>query len=72
MKLGLRIKASDLGEPPKDFMDKHAYGHLWREIDQTVTVYHNNDYPSHLLIPVTRGNRIGTFVSGGIMPPLDH
>jgi len=30
-----------------------------------VTIYHDADHPSHLLVPVTRGNRIGTFISGG-------
>jgi hypothetical protein len=28
-------------------------------------VYHHADYPSHLLLPITRGNRIGTYMSGG-------
>lgn len=23
------------------------------------------DYPSHLLLPITKGNRVGTFYSGG-------
>jgi hypothetical protein len=48
----------------------HAYGHLWRETHQTITVYHSNAYPSHLLAPITKGNRLGAFASGGIMPPL--
>jgi hypothetical protein len=30
-----------------------------------VKIYHDSDHPSHLLLPVTRGNRIGTFISGG-------
>jgi uncharacterized protein len=33
-------------------------------------VHHNADNPSHLLLPITRGNRIGTFISGGKLPPL--
>jgi predicted acyl esterase len=70
-RLGVRIKGSDLGEMPTDFIDNHAYGHLWRETTQTITVHHSNRHPSHLLVPVTRGNRVGTFMSGGVMPPMD-
>ena len=34
-----------------------------------VTVHHNDEYPSHLLLPVTRGNIIGTYVgTGGVLP----
>jgi len=40
-------------------------GHLWRQSASRVTVYHNSEFPSHLLLPVTRGNRIGTYMSGG-------
>lgn len=70
MRLGLRIRATDQDAVPNDFIDVHAYGHLWRETHQTITVYHSNSYPSHLLVPVTRGNRLGTFASGGVMPPV--
>jgi predicted acyl esterase len=70
MRLGLRIKATDQDAHPTDFIDVHAYGHLWRETTQNITVFHNSDYPSHLLVPVTRGNRLGTFASGGVMPPF--
>jgi predicted acyl esterase len=70
MRLGLRIKATDQDAVPTDFIDLHAYGHLWRETHQRITVYHSNTYPSHLLVPITKGNRLGTFASGGVMPPL--
>jgi uncharacterized protein len=71
MRLGLRIKATDQDAHPTDFIDVHAYGHLWRETHQTVTIYHSNEYPSHLLVPVTAGNRLGTFASGGVMPAME-
>ncbi|HEX7759380.1 MAG TPA: CocE/NonD family hydrolase [Caulobacteraceae bacterium] len=71
MRLGVRIKATDRGETPPNFLENHAYGHVWRDGPATVTVLHDNDHPSHLLVPVTRGNRIGTFMSGGVMPPLE-
>ena len=70
-RLGIRIKATDRDETPTDFVDVHAYGHLWRETTATITVHHNDAYPSHLLVPVTRGNIIGTFASGGTLPPMD-
>lgn len=70
MRLGLRLRATDRDEQPKDFIDKHAYGHLWRETDAEITVHHSNRYPSHLLVPVTRGNRLGTFMSGGRLTPM--
>ena len=72
MRLGLRIKATDRDGVATDFLDQHAYGHLYRETTAEITVYHNNQYPSHLFVPITKGNRLGTFMSGGIMPPLEH
>jgi hypothetical protein len=30
-----------------------------------ITAYHNADYPSHLILPIKRGNIIGAFKSGG-------
>jgi uncharacterized protein len=70
MRLGLKIKCTDKDGQPTDFVDVHNYGHLWRETTSDITVYHNNRHPSCLLVPITKGNRIGTFMSGGIMPPL--
>jgi predicted acyl esterase len=72
MRLGLRIKATDRDAQAADFLDNHAYGHLWRETTASITVMHNNRYPSHLLVPVTRGNLLGTFMSGGKMPPMQR
>ncbi len=39
--------------------------HLLNQTPNTLTVYHNAEYPSHLLLPITRGNIVGTYVSGG-------
>jgi hypothetical protein len=33
-------------------------------------VHHDAEHPSHLLLPITRGNVLGTFVSGGRLPPV--
>ena len=60
-----------LGETPADFIENHAYGHLYRETVSEVSVCHSDAYPSCLLVPVTKGNRLGTFMSGGVMPTLE-
>lgn len=70
MRLGVTIKATDRDGEATDFLDKHAYGHLHRETHATITVMHSDEHPSHLLVPVTKGNIVGTFMSGGVMPPL--
>ncbi|MBP1698304.1 MAG: hypothetical protein H6Q41_3492 [Deltaproteobacteria bacterium] len=63
-RIGLRIKSVD-DEKPAHFLQATAMGHLWRQSPSKVTIYHNADYPSHLVLPITRGNRIGTYMSGG-------
>jgi predicted acyl esterase len=63
-RIGVRIKSVD-DEKPTNFLQAIGMGHLWRQSASRVTVYHNSESPSHLLLPVTRGNRIGTYMSGG-------
>ena len=67
--LGLRIKSAD-NEEARDIIEHTAMGHLARVSGSRVSVHHNADQPSHLLLPVTRGNIVGTFISGGKLPPL--
>ncbi len=70
-RIGVRIKCVD-DEPPANHLHSVASGHLWRQATSRVTVYHNADYPSHLLLPITRGNLIETYMSGGkLTPPAD-
>ena len=69
-KIGLRIKSAD-NEEAQDIIEHMAMGHLARVATSRVTVHHNEEYPSQLLLPVTKGNVIGTFLSGGELPPLD-
>lgn len=66
-RIGLRIKCID-AEKPANFLQAIATGHLWRQASSRVTVYHNAEYPSHLLLPITKGNIIETYMSGGEMP----
>jgi predicted acyl esterase len=68
-RLGLRIKSAD-DEPPADALHAVGSGHIWRASGSRVTVRHDADHPSHLLLPITRGNRIGTYMSGGVLPRL--
>ena len=63
-RIGIRIRCVD-DEKPKTSLEAVAQGHLSRSTPSWVTIYHNSDYPSQLLLPVTKGNIIGTFLSGG-------
>lgn len=68
-RLGLKIKCAD-DEPPSNALHLIGAGHIARPYSSRVTVYHNAENPSHLLLPITRGNRLGTFMSGGRLQPL--
>ena len=52
-------------ETPKNFLEGHAQGHVRRQPPSWITIYHDADHPSCLLLPVTNGNIIGTYMSGG-------
>jgi hypothetical protein len=42
-----------------------ARNHLRRPRPARITIHHDESHPSHLDLPITRGNLIGTFFSGG-------
>ncbi|MCL6561829.1 MAG: CocE/NonD family hydrolase [Firmicutes bacterium] len=65
--LGLRIKSAD-DEPARNRLQQVARGGLWRQTPSRVTIFHDPEHPSELLLPVVRGNLIGTFLSGGVLP----
>jgi len=67
-RIGLRISSADNMGEVKTTLEGRAQGHLWRQAPSWVTVYHNTEYPSHLLLPVTKGNIIGSYMSGGKIP----
>ena len=67
--LKLKISCAD-DEPPKTFIESIGGGQIRRQRASHVTVYHNAQYPSHLLLPITSGNRLGTFISGGKLEPF--
>jgi predicted acyl esterase len=60
--LALKIASAD--DEPDDLTKVKMY-HLCSQSANTITVFHDARYPSHLLLPITRGNIIGTYVSGG-------
>lgn len=59
----LKISSSD-DEPTNPFEDI-AGGSILRQSPSRITVFHNAENPSHLLLPVTKGNLMGTYCSGG-------
>ncbi len=44
-----------------------AVGHVARQNLAILTIHHDETHPSALLVPVTRGNVLGTFISGGAL-----
>ncbi len=54
-----------IDEPPNTGIEALHEGHLSSHLANIVTIYHDAEHPSHLLLPITRGNIVGTFLSGG-------
>ena len=61
----IKLKIACCDDQPENSLEAIAAGHIRRQSGSRITVYHNDECPSHLLLPVTSGNIIGTFVSGG-------
>ena len=68
-RIAVKIRCAD-DEAPRTFIELIGQGQISRPKSSTVTVHHSARHPSHLLLPITMGNRIGTFLSGGRPPPL--
>jgi predicted acyl esterase len=69
-RIGVRIKGAD-DEKPDNRLHQVARGCLWRQSPWRMTLHHQERYPSHVLLPVTRGNVVGTFLSGGALPDME-
>ena len=67
-RLMLKVRGAD-DEPPANFLHRIAQGGVTRHTASHVTLHHDAQRPSHLLLPITRGNLIGTFLSGGVLAP---
>jgi predicted acyl esterase len=68
-RIGIKVKSAD-NDPVKNYLELVGIGHVSSAAASQVTVHHSSNYPSHLLLPITKGNRIGTFISGGKLPPV--
>ena len=66
-RVGLRIKVAD-DEMPPDAIRGAGYGHLQRSAAARIQLHHSEQHPSQLLLPITAGNHLGTFLSGGELP----
>jgi len=63
-RIAVRIKGAD-DETALTSLQALARNHLRRPRPARITIHHNESHPSHLDLPITRGNIIGTFFSGG-------
>ncbi len=62
-KIGLKISCADA--QPKTPLERIGAGTLTRTAVSRITVFRNEEYPSYLLLPITKGNILGTYFSGG-------
>ena len=69
-RIGVRIKGAD-NEAADSRLQQIARGCLWRQSPWRMTVYHEEAHPSHVLLPITQGNLLGTFLSGGDLPDIE-
>ncbi len=63
-RIAVRIKGAD-DEPPLNSLQALARNHLRRPRAARITIHHDESHPSRVDLPITRGNIIGTFFSGG-------
>jgi predicted acyl esterase len=62
-RIKLKISCSD--DAPTNTFELIAGGNIQRQSASRITIYHDVDHPSHLLLPITKGNVIGTYITGG-------
>jgi hypothetical protein len=69
-KAGARIavKIRCVDDEPRNPLELAATGSLRRTAVARVTVFHDETHPSYLLLPVTKGNILNTYLSGGTFP----
>ena len=63
-RIALRVSSSDV-EPAASFLQMISQGHLLQQAPSWVTIHHDAEHPSVVYLPITDGNRIGTYISGG-------
>jgi len=65
-RMGLKISCVD--DEPKNPLELIAAGSLCRTSVGRVAVFHDEDYPSYLFLPITKGNILQTYMSGRKFP----
>lgn len=64
----IAIRISCVDDDAANPLELIGTGSLRRTAVSRITVFHNEDKPSYLLLPITRGNLLNTYLSGGIWP----
>jgi putative CocE/NonD family hydrolase len=64
----IAVKISSVDDAPTNPLELIACGSLRRQSVSRITLYRNADYPSYLLLPITKGNILQTYMSGGKYP----
>lgn len=67
-RLRLKLRCRD-DERAENVLQLLGQGGITRPMRSTVTIVHDAEHPSALLLPITRGNRIGTYLNGGQLLP---
>jgi uncharacterized protein len=60
----IMLKISSADDIPENLYQV-GHEHLCSQIPNTITIYHDAEHPSSIVLPITKGNIIGTFSSGG-------
>jgi len=66
-KIMLKICCADNEKSPNNPHEEILTGHSYRQAENKITVFHDADHPSNLLLPITKGNIFGTYLSGGLL-----
>jgi hypothetical protein len=64
----IAVKIRCVDDEPRNPLELAATGSLRRAAVARVTVFHDEAHPSYLLLPVTKGNILNTYFSGGTFP----
>jgi uncharacterized protein len=64
--VAVRLRCAD--DEPTNALELIGAGSLSSADVARITVFHSDEYPSYLLLPITEGNVMGTFFSGGVFP----
>jgi hypothetical protein len=62
------LKLAGVEDPPTNPLELIGTGSLRRQRPARIVIQHNAHFPSYLLLPVTKGNLLGLYVSGGEFP----